>query len=292
LEVGGEGDVVTDVAAVPEGRTAEIAGTQLFYLDEGSGEPVLFLHGGGPGASGWSNFSRNIGPLAEHFRVIVPDLPGFGRSSSVADLTNPFAAYATVLVGLLDRLGIEKVNLVGNSMGGGTSLRMAMDHAARVRRLVLLGSMGFEPSFTTPEPTDGVRTLVGYYQDATPERMRQLLEMFAWDPSMVTDELVRERYEYSVAPQNIAAMRSLYDALARPEVRRSLDLAGELHRVACETLVIWGRDDRVVPLDSGLGMLKRLGDARMLIFGRCGHWAQSEHPGEFNTAVANFLQRP
>src|SRR6201996_9633596 len=104
-------------------HTVTVAGEPIFVAETGNGPAVVMLHGGGPGASGVSNYSRNIGALAQQFRVIVPDMPGYGRSAKGVDQDDPFGYLADMIRGLLDELGIHTTHLIGNSYGGATALR-------------------------------------------------------------------------------------------------------------------------------------------------------------------------
>lgn len=277
--------------AKPESSFAEVAGGRLHYHDIGSGDPVVMIQGAGPGAFGWGNFYRCAPALAKDFRLIIPDLPGFGESSKPADVSDPLKAYADPIRGLLDQLGIERAHFVGNSMGGGTCFRIALDDPGRVERLVVMGSVGFEPAFIAPEPTEGVAMIIRYYRNPTLESMRELLEALVFDRSTVTDELVQQRFEYATSEANIVAGSELSESLGRPETRRKMDFAADLYQISAPTLLVWGRDDRFVPMDAGLGLLKRLPDARLHAVSRCGHSVQLEHPEEFAQLVSMFLQQ-
>jgi 4,5:9,10-diseco-3-hydroxy-5,9,17-trioxoandrosta-1(10),2-diene-4-oate hydrolase len=278
--------------AKPESSFAEVDGIRVHYHDVGSGDPVVLIHGAGPGAFGWGNFFRCAPALSENFRLIIPDLPGFGESGKPADVSDPLKAYAAPTRGLLEHLEIERAHFVGNSMGGGTCLRIALDDPDCVDRLVVMGSVGFEPGFIVPEPTQGVAMITRYYTDPSVESMRELAEALVFDGSIVSDELVRQRFEYATSPANIDAGSALSDSLRRPETRRKMDLASELYQISARTLLMWGRDDRFVPLDSALGLLKRLPDGRLHVISNCGHSVQLEFPEEFAQVVTGFLQQP
>lgn len=152
-------------------HTVVVAGKPIFVAEAGTGAAVVLLHGGGPGASGMSNYSRNIDALATHFRVIVPDLPGYGRSAKGVDQADPFGHLADTIRGLLDELGIETAHLVGNSYGGSCGLRLALDTPHRVGKLVLMGPGGI--GTTRGLPTAGLRSLLSYYGDQGPPQTRQ-----------------------------------------------------------------------------------------------------------------------
>jgi pimeloyl-ACP methyl ester carboxylesterase len=270
----------------PESRFAEVGGTKIHYHLVGSGEPLVLLHGGGPGASGWSNYSRNVEALGRSFQLIIPDLVGYGRSDK-PELTGPrFGIYASGVLGLLDHLGVSRAHVVGNSLGGGTALKIALDAPERIARLVLMGPAGLiAPS--TPVPTVGIRQIMEFYtgEGPTREKLRSFLQTMIYDSSFLTDELVDQRFAAATQP----------DLLANPPLGRGgpppiealwkENLAGLAH----ETLILWGREDRVNPMDMHLTLLAQLPNAQFTVFTRCGHWVQWERAKAFNALVASFL---
>jgi pimeloyl-ACP methyl ester carboxylesterase len=186
----------------------------------------------------------------------------------------------------LDTLGLEKAHFVGNSMGGGTSLKTAIHYPDRVGRLVLMGAAGQGASLFTTGPTEGIRALRSYYDEPSAERMRALIKLFVSDQSRVTDELVKERYEASVDPEvlDLQKRERAAGGAGGAEV-----LTGELHKVRAPTLIVWGADDRFVPLDAGLVFMRNIKGAQLHVFSNCGHWAQAEHAAEFDRLVIDFL---
>jgi 4,5:9,10-diseco-3-hydroxy-5,9,17-trioxoandrosta-1(10),2-diene-4-oate hydrolase len=276
---------VSDTAAAPKltEAFAEVGELRIFYAAAGAGEPVICLHGTGPGASGLANFAANVGALAGRFRVIVPDLPRFGRSSKVAP-TGPRLDYLSgVIRGLMDALGLGRAHFVGNSMGGQAALKLAIDTPDRAGRLALVAPAPLSHSVLSPMPAEAVRLIAGYYQGAGPsrEKMRQLLTALVYDPAAITEDLLEQRYQASVEEETVAVNRAPHWAV------QSLDR--ELEQVAAPTLLIWGIDDRASPFDQALTMLRRLPDARLHVFARCGHSVQLEYPEEFNQLVLGFL---
>ena len=183
----------------------EVGHRKLFVTEAGTGEPVVLLHGGGPGATGVSNYSRNIDVLADRFRVIVPDLPGYGQSSKGIDHTDPFGDLAFTIRGLLDELGVDKAHLVGNSYGGAAALRLALDRPDKVDRLILMGPGGV--GTTRALPTRGLRALFDYYGGDGPSREKLatfIREYLVYDGAAVPDELIDLRYEASIQPEVVA----------------------------------------------------------------------------------------
>ena len=186
-------------------RTVRVNGKDIFVADTGTGPPVVLLHGGGPGASGMSNYSRNIEPLAQHFRVIVPDMPGYGRSAKGVDGSDPFGYLADHIRGMLDVLGIDRAHLVGNSYGGSCALRLALDTPHRVDKLVLMGPGGV--GTTRGLPTAGLKSLLGYYGGDGPslDKLRTFIRTYlVYDGDTVPESLIQTRYESSIDPEVVA----------------------------------------------------------------------------------------
>lgn len=277
-------------------QTVTVAGKPIFVAETGSGPAVVMLHGGGPGASGVSNYSRNIDALAERYRVIVPDMPGYGRSAKGVDQSDPFGYLADMIRGLLDELGLATAHLVGNSYGGAAALRLALDTPHRVDKLVLMGPGGI--GTTRGAPTAGLRTLLSYYGGDGPSREK--LEAFirnylVYDGASVSDELIDLRYAASVDPEVLAdpplrrpsgpmALRTLW----RMDLTRDSRLKG----LRTPTLVLWGRDDKVNRPAGGPTLANLMPNAELVMTSRTGHWMQWERAALFNQLVAEFLSTP
>jgi 4,5:9,10-diseco-3-hydroxy-5,9,17-trioxoandrosta-1(10),2-diene-4-oate hydrolase len=253
--------------------------------------PVVLLHGGGPGAAAWSNFGRNLGQLAGTFRTLAVDQPGFGDSDKPTEHGQYFGHSAGALAGLLDALEIPKIHLVGNSLGGGTSVRFALEYPQRVGRLVLMAPGGLGLNVLSADPTEGVRRLSRFAAPPgpTPEKLRDFLRLLVFDQSLVTDELVAERFAHASAPQSLAAMAAMGASFARPDTFEAGFLWREAYRLRHPTLLLWGREDRVNPLDGALIALKLLKNAQLHVFPNCGHWVQVEKFAEFNQLTTQFL---
>jgi 4,5:9,10-diseco-3-hydroxy-5,9,17-trioxoandrosta-1(10),2-diene-4-oate hydrolase len=267
---------------------------RLHYHDAGDhdGTPVVLLHGGGPGASSWSNFGRNLPVFAGHFRSLMLDQPGFGRSAAPPVTGNYFTFAAGALAALLDHLGIERVDLVGNSLGGGTAVRFALDYPDRAGKLVLMGPGGLSLNVFAPDPTEGVSALVSFSAPPGPSRdkLAAFLRTLVFNPKFVTDELIDERYAAASTPAALAAMASLGASFFDPATAEQGMLWREAHRLRNQVLLIWGREDRVNPLDGALVALKLIRRAQLHVFGGCGHWAQVEKFDEFNALAISFLR--
>jgi pimeloyl-ACP methyl ester carboxylesterase len=268
------------MAAKPESKFAQAGNLRVHYVEEGRGEPVVCLHGAGPGASGWSNFRGNIGALSQHHRVILPDLPGFGQSDKPAIAEKPIAFNARTLAAFLDALDIQKVSLVGNSAGGATSCRFAIDYPQRVNKIVLMGSAGAGLGTLSPQPPEGIRAMRAYFDAPSKERMRALIQTFVFDASFLNDELLEERFRQSMDPGHLEFMKK----------RAALeDMSGEIPKIKAPTLLVWGADDRFVPVEVGLKFLRLIQGSELHVFSRAGHWVQVEHAGRFNRLVLDFL---
>jgi 4,5:9,10-diseco-3-hydroxy-5,9,17-trioxoandrosta-1(10),2-diene-4-oate hydrolase len=254
--------------------------------------PVVLLHGGGPGASAWSNFGRNLPVFAARFRTLMLDLPGFGSSAKPPVAGNYFTFAAEALAGVLDKLGIGQVHLVGNSLGGGTAVRFALRFPGRGGRLVLMGPGGLSLNVFAPDPTEGVKRLAEFAAPPGPsrEKMAAFLRTMVYNQRLVTDELVEERYLAASTPEAVAAMASLGASFFDPAHAEEGLLWREAQRLRNEVLLIWGREDRVNPLDGALVALKLIRRAQLHVFGGCGHWAQLEKFDEFNRLVIDFLE--
>jgi 4,5:9,10-diseco-3-hydroxy-5,9,17-trioxoandrosta-1(10),2-diene-4-oate hydrolase len=259
--------------------------------DLGGGLPLVMLHGGGPGASSWSNFGPALPQFAERLRTILVDQPGFGSSDKPAVQGNYYRFSAEYVVALLDELGIDKVHLLGNSLGGGTAMRLALSHPDRVGRLVLMGPGGLSLNLFHADPTEGVRRLMDFGGDPTRDNLRAFISTMVVNQDLVTDELVEERFADATAPGAREAMASMGWSFYNPETAEDGMLWREAHRLRKHTLLTWGREDRVNPLDGAMVALKLIPKAQLHVFPNCGHWAQIEAADEFCEVTTAFLAR-
>ncbi len=268
-----------------ESRFVDAAGVKVHYQETGSGYPIICIHGAGPGANSESNFRHNVDALAENFRVVLYDMPQFGKSEKVVVEGGRLGFNAEILNAFMAGIGIEKAHFVGNSMGGQVALKLALDHPERVNRLVVLGSGAVNQSVFTPLPIEGVKMISNYYkgEGPTPEKLRNLLETIVYDSSFLTDEIIQQRYEASTEPETLELFTK------RQGRYRKEDLGPDLSKIEAGTLIVWGLDDRFGALDVGLQMTRLMPNAQMHIFSRCGHWAQVEHAEAFNRLVIGFL---
>jgi 2-hydroxy-6-oxonona-2,4-dienedioate hydrolase len=264
---------------------------KIHFNEAGSGHPIVFLHGSGPGASGWSNFQANISVLSESFRVLAVDMPGWGRSDSPPPDERD---HVEALVMLLDELGIGSAAVVGNSMGGMTAIRFAVEQPNRISHLIGMGSPGPGPRLFTPGGTsEGMKVLLGCYKNPTPENFKNLVSVMAFDPKFATDELAAERCSNALAnPDHLTNFLAGY---AKGFMNGPLSSFGRtasmLGSIAAPTMIVHGRDDRTVHFENGLQLVAAIPNSRLILLNKCGHWAQLEHADEFNQLVTNFVQR-
>lgn len=253
------------------------------YHDVGKGFPVVLLHGSGAGVTAWANWRGTIPVLAGKSRVIAPDLVGFGYTEAPADFEYRFMdTWVEQIIGLLDALDIERTDLVGNSFGGSVSLALAVRHPERVRRIVLMGSGGQDFPVTQE-----LEALWGYTPSL--ENMKKIMDIMAFDRSLVTDELAELRYRATIRP----GVQERFERVFPPPRQRWSDAQvvadADLAALPHEVLIIHGRDDRVVPLEVSLSLARKIDRSQLHVFGRCGHWTQIEHGSRFVRLVEDFL---
>jgi len=282
--------VNASTAAPRTEQTVRVGHRDIFVTEAGAGDPVVLLHGGGAGATGASNYSRNIDALAEHFRVIVPDMPGYGQSTKQLDFSDPFGDLAFAMRGMLDELGIDKAHFIGNSYGGAAALRLAMDRPDKVDRLILMGPGGV--GTTRGLPTKGLNSLLGYYggDGPTKEKLETFIrEYLVYDGASVPADLIELRYQASIQPE----------VVANPPLRRPTSLGTALKmdftrdrrlaKVQAPTLVVWGRDDKVNRPSGGPVLAQAMPNCDLYVVARTGHWVQWERADLFNSLAIDFL---
>jgi len=253
------------------------------YHDLGQGFPVMFLHGSGPGVTAWANWNKLFPLMKDHFRLVAPDMAGFGFTERVPGLVCNMSVWVRQVIDLLDALHIEKTSLVGNSFGGALALSLAIKCPERINRLVLMGSMGV--SFPI---TYGLDQVWGYQPSEV--NMEELLEIFTYDHSFATKELVRTRYESSIQPGFQESFSALFPVPRQKGVESMAGNQAYIRHIPHETLIVHGREDRVIPLDNSLKLLQLIDRAQLHVFGRCGHWTQIERTKEFADLLLGFFK--
>ena len=273
--------MTTSSPPIPEAKFATTDnGLSIHYHEAGGGEPIVFLHGSGPGASGYSNFKANFPVFAANgYRVIVPDLPGFGLSSK-PDTAYVLDFFVEAVHGLVDKLGLEQCTLLGNSLGGAIALKYTLDHPDVVSRLILMAPGGLEelPVYLQME---GIRKMIELFS-AGPmdtESMRGLLTLQLHDPSHITAELLAERVGVAATQP-----RTVLSTMRVP------NMAERLGEIRCPVLGFWGVNDRFNPVSGAMKIVERCPSARVLLLNRCGHWVMVEHRDLFNRTCLDFLR--
>jgi 2-hydroxymuconate-semialdehyde hydrolase len=274
---------MTTIIASPEiGNSIEAGGIEVNYHDIGTGFPVLMIHGSGPGVSAFANWRLVMPELSKQRRVIAPDMVGFGFTERPHGFAYTMDNWVKQAIDLLDALNLPQVDLVGNSFGGALSLALTIRYPKRVRRLVLMGAAGV--SFPITPALDAVW---GY--EPSFENMRRIMDLFAYDRGLVNDDLARLRYEASNRPGFHESYSAMFPAPRQRWVDALASNEQDIAAIAQETLIVHGRDDKVIPVESSLRLSQLISRSQLHVFGRCGHWTQIEHSARFAQLVSNFL---
>lgn len=263
-------------------RTGDIT-TNYHDVGAGTGPPVLLLHGSGPGVSAWANWRLTIGDLSDRFRLLAPDLAGFGYSTVPDGIEYRTERWLAQIVDFLDAVGVDQVDVVGNSFGGSMALGLLIQHPDRVRRAALMGSVGVP--FTITEGLDAVWG----YQPSVAAMGALLRETFAFDAELITDELVEMRYAASIRPGVQESFSSMFPAPRQRWVDAMAHDEAAIRAIGHQVLIIHGRDDKVIPLQNSLTLLDWIEHSQLHVFGRCGHWTQIEHAEPFAAQLARFF---
>ena len=275
--------VPAEQALIPEiGKTIAVNGIRTNYHEAGEGPPLLLIHGSGPGVTAYANWRGNIPELASDFRVLAPDMVGFGYTDAVAGGIRDKQVWIDHLAGFLDAKGIERASIVGNSFGGALAMAFIIAHPDRVDRAILMGAAGLE--FPITEALDFVW---GY--EPSMENMRRTIGYLSSDPARITESLIESRFE---ASRRLAAHEP-YSATFGPTPRQNhlamLSSSREkIAAIAHEVLILHGRLDQVIPLDVSFELVKLIRNSDLHVFGNCGHWVQIERAAAFNRLVAQF----
>lgn len=264
-------------------RFVELPTGRVHYNEAGEGPALLLLHGSGPGATGWSNFGANIATLSERFTCYAVDMPGWGQSYSALPTERDHVQTA---LEFLDALDIERAAFVGNSLGGLTGIRFAIEHAERQSHLIAMGAAvsGSKLFSAGDGPTEGLKVLRKAYENPGIESMRELVDVMVFDAGQQAEAVAQTRLAALMAnPEHIA------NFLATEHNPRDFPGEEAIAGIASPTLLIHGRDDRVLHYEHSLKLLSLITDSRLVLFNRCGHWAQVERAEEFNRLVTDFV---
>lgn len=271
---------------IPEGHYLDIAPVagmpqRVHYHEQGEGEVVIFLHGAGGGASGYSNFKGNYPVFAEAgYRVIVPDLLGYGLSSKPDIPQYDLDFFIAGIKGLVDALDLKRVTLLGNSLGGAVALGYALAYPDDVSRLILMAPGGVE-DLDTYLAMPGIANMFNIYKSGKTgaEAMRAVMTMQLFDPGLLSEDIINERAP--IAATQTQAARSI---LKVP------NMTTRLHELRCPVFGFWGVNDQFNPVGGAMKLMDNCPQARLLLVNRCGHWVQVEHREMFNRACIDFLQ--
>ena len=269
----------------------------LRYYDVGPGDgaapPLLMLHGSGPGVTGWRNFGGNLATFSPSFRCLILELPGFGVSDPTDQ--HPMLSSAPAVSAFLDALGLDSVDIIGNSMGGMIAAQVAIQQPDRVRRLVTVGGLG--RNILSPSPGEGIKLLQDFTEEPSRERLEAWLQSMVFDPATVTDEMREARWAQATEEKTLASARMMYSraamefGLAMQDKSEKRPLWADLHRIKAKTLITWGRDDRVSPVDMALLPMRTIPDVEVHVFPNCGHWVMIEQRAAWEQVVLGFLTR-
>jgi 4,5:9,10-diseco-3-hydroxy-5,9,17-trioxoandrosta-1(10),2-diene-4-oate hydrolase len=273
------------VHAVPEAKYADVGGgVRIHYHDVGDARrgTVLFVHGSGPGASGWSNFRGNYPHFNERgYRTLVPDLLGYGYSTKPEEGTFSMGDLAAQLAAMLDSLDVEKVSLVGNSMGGVISIRFALDYPERVEKLILMAPGGLEEREVYMQ-MEGIQTMLKNFPGSkgglTREGMQATFKLQLFDESLITDQIIEERLQIAATQP-----KGLLGRLV------TQNLENELADLRMPTLCFWGMNDKFCPSSGATKIAARVKNSRTILISECGHWVMVEYPKLFNETSVRFL---
>lgn len=283
-----------DTTAIPELRELPTEKGVLRYREKGDGPPLLLLHGSGPGVTGWRNFRGNLDTFAEHFRTLILELPGFGVSDSFGAV-HPMMSAGAAVTAFLDGLGLDKVRIIGNSMGGFVATDFALAAPERVERMVTIGGIG--TNVFSPQPGEGIIRLGEFVDNPSREALVAWLRSMVYNPALVTEELIAERWEQATDPETLENSRLMYGRAALERMRAAQQASdavpgwAKLGNLSVPTLVTWGRDDRVSPVDMSLLPMRMLRNGEVHIFPNCGHWVMIEQKQAWEDVVLAFLRR-
>ena len=264
------------------GKDVDANGIRTNYLESGSGDDVVLVHGSGPGVTSYANWRLVLPELGRDFHCVAPDMVGFGYSERPDDADYSVQTWADQTLGVMDALGIEKAHMIGNSFGGAIALRLASQHPDRVDKLVLMGSMGVDF-----ELTEGLDAVWGF--KGTLEDMRRVMGFFAYDKALTTDELAEVRFAGATQPGFQESFSSMFPEPRQRWVSAMTTPDAEISALPHRTLVLHGREDAVIPLANSYRLLELLDNADLGVFSHCGHWSMIERTADFNRLVRDFF---
>lgn len=264
----------------------------LRYHEAGHGQPLILLHGSGIGVNGWRNFGGNLANFAEDFHCYILEFPGFGASDPVAG-SHPVLTAVESVQRFMDALDIKTAAIIGNSMGGVVGAMFALAHPARIDKLVTIGGLG--TNIVSPGPSEGTRLLREFADNPSRDALVRWLHCMVYDPKLVTEELIEERWKAASEPEALKTLQSMYGskaaALQEQTQSKIPPYWSMLHNIECPTLLLWGADDRQCPLDMAQLPLRLIPNAELHVLPHCGHWVFAEAEQPFQRITKEFLQR-
>jgi 4,5:9,10-diseco-3-hydroxy-5,9,17-trioxoandrosta-1(10),2-diene-4-oate hydrolase len=273
-------------------REIMVDGRRVHYHEAGTGPGVVLLHGGGPGASGWSNYSEVFDAFAEKFRTVVVDLPGFGRTEPPPKYEKPYPSVGAASVkAVLEELGMDRVSLVGNSLGANVAGHLALDPTITIDRLVLIGPGGLSLNIFSAAPSQGLARVFEFIKNPCRDTLSAFLKLMVFDQSKVTDALVEERMATAMQPETLKSFRHIWASFSDPRIAGQFQEWTTLRQIGQPTLILWGREDQLETLDGAFLPLHLLPNVELHVFSKCGHWTHIERREDFVRLATDFLDQ-
>src|SRR5215510_6279867 len=256
-----------------------VYGAKIHYLEAGTGPAVILIHGLGGSTANWA---PTIAPLAQKYRVLVPDQIGFGKSDKPM-LNYRVATLVDFLDGFYKQVGIQKASLVGNSLGGFTAAAFAIAHPEKVDKLVLVDAAGYTAKrWGGPELT---REALAALNPSTTEDFKRLFSLILYNKAMLNDQFAETALTNKFKRGDGYTINSFNESILRGEDF----LDGKAKAIKAPTLVLWGKDDGLTPLGIGRAFAEDIQGSQLVVIDNCGHVPQIEKALEFNTALLKFL---
>lgn len=271
---------------IEDGKFVDVKGLNTHYHEDGEGEPLLLIHGSGPGVSAWANWRLVFPILSKQYHLYAPDVVGFGYTDRPKDIQYSIHVWVDHMIDFIETVIKKKVSIIGNSFGGAIALHLVKKRPDLVTKLILMGSMG-----TAHPISDGLDKVWGY--EPSPENMKNLIKIFAYDQSMAENgDLVEMRYKSSIQEGFQESFSSMFPLPRQQHVDAMALTEEELNAIEFPILLVHGREDKVIPIEHTSWVLARtLPNAQLHTFPKCGHWVQIERSNEFAGQVIEFLNQ-
>jgi pimeloyl-ACP methyl ester carboxylesterase len=266
------------------GKSVQTGDICTNYFECGEGVPLILLHGSGIGVSAYANWHKTLPVFGRHFRTLAPDIAGFGYSSPPDDARYGLAFWVDHLVAFMDQLEIRRAHILGNSFGGALALATAVRHPERVDRLALMGSAGIP--FQVP-PAFGS----GWSEELTADSMRSVVQRFTYDPSRISEEMVQVRLLTASRPEQKRRQLRLFPGAREERVMALVTPDDALEGLRNQVLILHGRNDLIVPLDTSMRLHRLIADSDLHVFSRCGHWSHLDRADDFNAMTIRFFSQ-